>query len=185
MSKVDYPSAIKETLQALLQKEREQSKAFGRDRIRFLRLLKSGKCATQTQAGELIGLRPRTSQRLWQQYRQGGLKALLTYPYQGTAGRLSKEQKEQLTAYLAGDQVQFLHEAKAYIEHHFGVRYSMGGLHKLFGRLKVKKKTGRPTNSRKDEKGAQDFKKSLRPLQGRTVATISFSMRCAPVPAPS
>ncbi|MBD0299922.1 MAG: hypothetical protein ICV82_06625 [Nitrososphaera sp.] len=67
MPKIDYPSAIEETLKVLVRKEREQSKAFVRDRIRFLRLLKSGKCATQTQAGELIGLRARSSQRLWQQ----------------------------------------------------------------------------------------------------------------------
>jgi transposase len=60
--------------------------------------------------------------------------------------------------------VQFLHEAKTYIKHHFDVCYSAGGLHKLFERLKVKKKTGRPTNYRKDEKGAARFKKTFRPL---------------------
>jgi transposase len=89
---------------------------------------------------------------------------LLTYPYQGTMCRLSDEQREKLKAYLAEDHVQFLHEAKAYIQQQFHVRYSMGGLHKLFERLKVKKKTGRPTNYRKDEKGAARFKKTLRPL---------------------
>ena len=161
MSKIDYPGAIKETLEVLLQREREQSKAFVRDHIRFLRLLKSGRCSSQIQAGECIGLSPRSSHRLWKQYRQGGLKALLTYPYQGTSCRLSKEQQEQLNNYLAEDQIQFLHEAKHYIQQQFGVRYSMGGLHKLFGRMKVKKKTGRPSNYRKDEKGASIFKKSF------------------------
>ena len=160
MSKIDYPRAIKETLEELLWKEREQSKAFVRDRIRFLPLLKSRKCSSQIQAGELIGLRPRSSQRLWQQYREGGLKALLTYPYQGTSCRLSEEQGEQLNAYVAKDQIQFLHEAKQYIQKQFGVRYSMGGLHKLFVRMRVKKKTGRPSNYRKDEKGASTFKKT-------------------------
>ena len=160
MSWIDYPRAIKETLEALRQREREQSKAFVRDRIRFLRLLKSGWCSSQIQAGELIGFSPRSSQRLWQQYREEGLQAILTYPYQGTSCRLSKEQREQLNDYLAEDGVQFLHEAGHYIQQHFGVRYSVGGLHKLFGRMKVKKKTGRPSNYRKDEKGASHFKKS-------------------------
>lgn len=161
MSVIDYFKAIKETLQELLEREREQSKAFVRDRIRFLRLLKSGSCSSQGKAGELIGLRPRSSQRLWNQYRVGGLKALLIYPYQGTSCRLSKEQRRQLNAHLAGDQVQFLHEAKEYIQEQFGVCYSTSGVHRLFGRLKVKKKTGRPSNYRKDEKGAEDFKKSF------------------------
>ena len=164
MAKIDYSSVIKETAHALRQLEREQNKPFVRDRIRFLRLLKTGRCSSQIEAGELIGLRPRSSQRLWQQYRNEGLPALLTYPYQGTACQLSEEQTKRLKAYLTEDQVQFLHEAQAYIQQYFGVRYSTGGLHKLFERLKVKKKTGRPTNYRKDEKGAIRFKKSLRPL---------------------
>lgn len=185
MPKIDYPRVIKEPVKELLCKEREQSKAFVRDRIRFLHLLKSGKCATQTQAGELVGLRPRSSQRLWQQYREGGLQALLNYPYQGTCCRLTEKQREKLSAYLAKDQVQLLHEARDYIQQQYGVRYSMGGLHKLFERMKVKKKTGRPTNYRKDEKGARSFKKSFLPLQSRTAVAISFSMKCAPAPAQS
>jgi transposase len=164
MTKIDYPRMIKETAKALRRLEKQQSKAFVRDRIRFLWLLKSGRCSSQSEAGELIGIRPRSSQRLWQQYQKCGIGALLTYPYKGTTCRLSDDQREKLKAYLAEDQVQFLHEARAYIQQHFHVRYSMGGLHKLFERLKVKKKTGRPTNYRKDEKGAARFKKSSLPL---------------------
>jgi transposase len=161
MSIIDYPKVIKETEKELLGREREQSKAFVRDRIRFLRLLKTGRCSSQGQAGELIGLCSRSSQRLWKQYREGGLNALLTYPYQGRSCQLSQEQQEQLNCYLAEDQVQFLHEAGQYIQDQFGVSYSTSGLHKLFGRMKVKKKTGRPSNYRKDEKGESAFKKTL------------------------
>lgn len=164
MSKIDYPKVITERAKALRCLEKQQSKAFVRDRVRFLWLLKTGRCSSQIQAGELIGLRPRSSQRLWQQYQRGGLRAILTYPYQGTTCRLTGEQREKLKAYLAEDHVQFLHEAGAYIQQQFQVRYSTGGLHKLFGRMKVKKKTGRPTNYRKDEKGATRFKKTLPPL---------------------
>lgn len=164
MTKIDYPKIIKETAKKLRRLEKEQHKAFVRDRIRFLWLLKSGRCSSQIEAGDLIGLRSRSSQRLWQQYQKGGLKALLCYPYQGTTCRLTEEQREKLKAYLGEDQVQFLHEANAYIQQQFNVRYSTGGLHKLFERLKVKKKTGRPTNYRKDEKGAARFKKTSLPL---------------------
>ena len=164
MTKIAYASLIKETAKELRCLEKEQQKAFVRDRIRFLRLLKTGWCSSQAAAGAFIGLSARSSQRLWHRYRKEGLQGLLTYPYQGTSCRLSDEQTEELIAYLAQDQVQFLHEAKAYIHQHFGVGYSTAGLHKLFERLRVKKKTGRPTNYRKDEKGAGLFKKSLVPL---------------------
>lgn len=163
MTVIDYRKAIRETEKTLLEREREQSKAFLRDRFRFLRLLKSGQCSALKQAGQLISLSLRSSQRLWKRYQQGGLEALLTYPYQGKPCRLSKEQMMQLKDYLSQDGVQFLHEAKAYIEQRFGVPYSISGLHRLFKRMKVKKKTGRPSNYRKDEKGAKAFKKSLAP----------------------
>lgn len=163
MTMIDYSRAIKEGEKELLQRESDQSKAFVRDRIRFWRLLKSGRCSSQIQAGALIGLRPRSSQRWWKRYREGGLKALLSYPYQGTSCRLSQEQRAQLNRYLAEDQIRFLYEAKQYIRQQFGVHYSTSGLHKLFGRMKGKKKTGRPSNYRKDEKGANAFKKSSRP----------------------
>jgi transposase len=158
---IDYAKAIKETGRQLLEKERQPHKAYLRDHMRFLRLLKSRQCLSQKQAGKLIGLSQRSSQRLWKQYCEGGCKALLTYPYQGRPCRLSNEQREQLNNYLAQDQVQFLHEAKAYVRDHFGVGYSIGGVHRLLGRMKVKKKTGRPANYRKDEKGASSFKKSF------------------------
>ena|SRR5215218_11480470 len=164
MTKIDYPKGIKESAKKLRRLEKQQRKAFVRDRIRFLWLLKSGHCSSQMAAGELIGLRSRSSQRLWQQYQSRGIEVLLNYPYQGTTCRLTEEQREMLKAYLAEGQVQFLHEARAYIQQHFDVRYSTGGLHKLFERLQVKKKTGRPTNYRKDEKGATRFKKTLLPL---------------------
>jgi len=85
---------------------------------------------------------------------------LLCYPYQGRACGLSEKQKEQFNAYLAKDQVQLLHEAKHYVQKQFGVCYSTSGLRKLFERIKVKKKTGRPSNYRRDEKGARAFKKT-------------------------
>lgn len=161
MTVIDYAKVIKETPKQLLARERQQDKAYLRDRMRFLRLLKSRKCVSQQQAGELIGLSHRTSQRLWKQYCEGGCRALLTYPYPGRSCRLTPEQRAQLNGYLEQGKVQFLHEAKTHIEERFGMTYSLSGLHKLLGRMKVKKKTGRPSNYRKDVKGADTFKKSF------------------------
>jgi len=164
MSVISYQQMITESAKQLFKWEQQQGKAYLRDRMRFLRLLKTGQCTSQAQAGALLGHSQRSSQRLWKRYREGGIKALLTYPYQGKPCRLSNKQKEQLRCYLTHDGVQFLHEAGSYIAARFGVGYSTSGVCKLFRRMKVKKKTGRPSNYRKDEKGARRFKKSLPPL---------------------
>ena len=108
MSSIDYCKEIKESQECLRKAERKQGKGFLRDRIRFLRLLKSGQCSSQQQAGNLTGHSLRNSQRLWKQYREGGLKALLMYPYEGSYCRLSKQQTQKLRHFLAKDQVQFL-----------------------------------------------------------------------------
>ena len=159
MAHIDYCEVIKESQEYLWKQEGKQSKSFVRDRIGFVRLLKAGQCSSQQQAGGLIGYSPRNSQRLWKQYREGGLKALLVYPYKGLPCQLSQPQQEKLRNYLAKDQAQFLQEAKGYIEQQFGICYSISAVHYLFDRLHIKKKTGRPSNYRKDQKGAKLFKK--------------------------
>lgn len=161
MSWIDYSRKIKESKERLWQEERKQDKAFLRDRVRFLRLLKSGQCSSQQPAGRLVGYSFPNSQRLWKHYREGGLKALLMYPYRGLPCRLSKEQKATLRNFPAKDEVQFLHEAKGYMQRQFGIAYSTSAMHYLCRRLHIKKKTGRPSNYRKDKKGARAFKKSL------------------------
>jgi transposase len=51
-----------------------------------------------------------------------------------------------------------------WIESNFGKRFTQAGVSVLFKRLKIKLKTGRPSNVRKDEAAAEDFKKtSLKP----------------------
>src|ERR671916_2455057 len=103
---LDYQKAIKESEEQLWELERHQSYALLRDRMRFLRLLKSGVCPSQAKAGEYIGLKRRASEKLWGKYRTEGLEGLLTYPYQGTTGKLSEEQQQQLQDELCKDHIQ-------------------------------------------------------------------------------
>jgi transposase len=156
---LDYHKVIKESEEQLLYLERHQSYALLGDRMRFLRLLKSGECSSQAKAGKYIGLSLRGSEKLWKKYRQQGLSGLLAYPYKGTKGKLSEAQKQQLQQELCLDQFQSLKQACHYVEQHFGVQYSTPGIHYLFERLKVKKKTGRPVHLHKDVKGEKVFKK--------------------------
>lgn len=157
---LNYSEAIKESAARLLEVERGQKKALLRDRVRLVRLLKSGQCSSQKKAGEHIGLSLRESQRVWALYRKGGLKGLLDYPFKGKPRRLSDQQCLELEQSLSKDQIQTLREARDFIQQHLGVSYTVGGVHYVFQCLKIKKKTGRPSSVRKDEKGSKAFKKN-------------------------
>lgn len=158
---MDYTRVIAEELSFLQQQERHASQATIRDRIRYLRLLKSGQCKSQRTAGAAIGLGERQSQRLWQVYGQQGYAALVKSGYGHNFGKLDCWQISQLQNYLRQDQVSRLADAQHYLEQAFGVHYSISGLCKLFQRLQVKLKTGRPVNIRHDAGQAQAFKKTL------------------------
>jgi transposase len=158
---MDYEKLIKESAQELLCLEQQQKQAILRDRVRFVRLLKTGQANTQTVAGEHIGLKQRQSQRLWHTYRQKGIEGLLAYPYQGTFGKLSTQQLSQLRTYLKTDSVDTLKQAQAYIQDAFGVGYTIGGISVLFQPLKIKLKTGRPTSIRQDQGERESFKKTF------------------------
>lgn len=157
---MDYGSVIKEALAFLEDQERLAGKAVVRDRIRFLRLLKSGQCQSQRLAGQAIGLKERQSQRLWQLYRQQGYGAFVSPGYAHSFGKLSAAQISQLQGYLRQDLASTLADAQCYVAQEFGVAYTVSGLCKLFQRLKIKLKTGRPVNVRKDQGKAEAFKKT-------------------------
>jgi transposase len=124
-----------------------------------LRLLKSGVCHSQAAAGTYIGIKQRASEKLWKKYREQGIQAFIHYPFQGTRGKLNEAQKHQLSEELKQGKIQTLSEAKTYIEKHFGITYTVGGVCYLFKQMHIKKKVGRPSNVRKDTAGAQTFKK--------------------------
>jgi transposase len=158
---LDYRKAIKESEEQLWELERQQSKALLRDRMRFLRLLKSGACPSQAKAGKAIALRLRASEKLWSKYTKEGVEDLLTYPYQGSKGKLNEAQKQQLYDELCNDQMQSLRQACTYVKKQLGVHYTPPGIRYVFACLKVKKKTGRPVHVNKDHKGEKHFKKNI------------------------
>jgi len=152
---------IMEDVDFLENQERLASKAQVRDRIRFLRVLKTGQAKSQAGAGLIIGLASRQSQRLWQSYQEGGFSGLLSTHYQHGFGKLSAHQISLLLPFLRSDQASKLEEVQAFIHSSFGVDYSLSGISKLFTRLKIKLKTGRPSNVGKDAAQQEAFKKTL------------------------
>lgn len=144
-----YASEIKETLEQLLQLEKQQRQARLRDRIRFLRLLKEGQAQTQQQAGKQLGLSLRQSQRIWQTYRQQGIDQLLQTGYQHGFGKLSTQQINDLQVWLANHPVQTLSQIQTYIKEHWQVDYTIAGLSLLFKRMKIRYKSVRPDKTKK------------------------------------
>ena len=155
---MNYAILITESVAFLQSQERLAGKAQVRDRIRFLRVLKTGQAKSQSAAGLPIGIATRQSQRLWQTYQQKGFSGLLTTHYEHSFGKLSAHQLSQLFTFLGSDQAGKLEDVQAFIRTAFGVNYSLSGISKLFTRLKI----GRPSNGRKDAAQEEAFKKTLR-----------------------
>lgn len=157
--RMNYGAKIREELGFLHQAEKQRGCALDRDRIRFLRLLKSGQATTQAAAAAAIGLGQRQAQRLWKTYQQAGLDALMSQPARRGWGKLNSFQISQLRQFLLADQAQTLADIQDYLRTSFAVEYSIGGVSHLCKRLKIKQKTGRPVNVRQLPGAIEFFKK--------------------------
>lgn len=156
---MNYQAEITESEDDLIKLERSTKDVKARDRVRFVRLLKTGKAATQQQAGVLINLGIRQSQRLWQRYRQNGIAVLAVGNYQGSTAKLNKAEQSRLKERLKKDDIASLEQAQNYLQQEFGVSYTIGGVSYLFKRLKIKLKTGKPTNINQVAAEQEEFKK--------------------------
>ena len=76
----NYPDRIQESVDTLLAQERRLRRSAIADRVKMLRLLKSGRYRSQTQLAPLLGHSDRTLRRWWQLYQQQGLAGLLADP---------------------------------------------------------------------------------------------------------
>lgn len=157
---MNYDSKIQESIDYLLEQERKSSLALIRDRVRFIRLLKSGEAKTQYAAGQVIGICERQSQRLWRIYQQEGLSGLQKKPAWGYWGKLSSVQITQLRQFLMDDQAETLADIQTYLKNNLGINYTIGGISDLCKRLKIKLKTGRPVNIRQQPGAVEEFKKN-------------------------
>jgi transposase len=76
---------------------------------------------------------------------------------------LDKRIKETLQKELDRSRIQTLKEACSFVLQQHGIAISQSAMHHYFKAEGIKKKTGRPTNVRKDEKGEEMFKKKSFP----------------------
>ena len=129
--------------------------------MQYLYFLKTQSVKSQKSAGALIGLKERQSQDLWQLYKRGGITLLLDLTRQTYFGKLSSTQMSLLQTYLKTDQANSLADIQKWLQHNVQANYTLGGISLLCKRLKIKLKTGRPTNVRQDKEGLESFKKTF------------------------
>jgi transposase len=163
MRSLDYSEAIGEELQELQFLYRKQSRSLARRRLRFLLLLKSGECSSQATAGAKIGIKLRASEKLWALYRTGGIPGLLEKPHSGQPSKLTPKVKEALQKELDKSSIQTLQEACTFVRKMHRIHISPSAMHRYFKTQGIKKKTGRPTNVKKDVAGEERFKKKSFP----------------------
>ena len=137
---MDYISQIKESIEELLDLEKQQSKSKLIDRIRFIRYLKTGLVKAQATAGELIGIQRRQSCTLWKLYRQQGMAGLLGHHSKGTLGKLNDQQISELREYILAHPDATLRRIQKFLSDHFKANYTKGGVAALCKRIKVKHK---------------------------------------------
>lgn len=163
---IDYRTVITEDLETLLQAERSQKRAKQRDRIRMLRLLKSGAARSLPSVAELLGLGIGQVRKLFNRYRKEGLTELCRWHYQGNHRKLSKEQEAQLIEQSGKRPDGFTSQAEVqtYIVTTFGVQLTQPGISNILARNGVKLKVGRPRNILTLEEDQQKYKKNSLPL---------------------
>lgn len=140
-----YSQQITEDVADLKSREKEPFAKGIADRVRFLRLLKDERAAELTEVAEVLGYHLRTNQRWWQQYRDGGIAALLPGPpRRGASERITPEAWAGLCGEMEGGRIGSLHEAQVYLRDRWSIDYGIDAISKLFQRRKTKLKTGRP-----------------------------------------
>ncbi len=159
---MNYSVLITEDLSVLQLLEKQQADAQFRDYVRFLRLLKEGKALTQATAAKQVNLGLRQAQRIWKQYRELGLEALIKPRTSTYIGKLSTTQMSHLRRFLLDDQAQTLADIQTYLLDRLAVKYTIGGIFDLCKRLKINLKTGRPVHVHQPPGAVEDYKKNLR-----------------------
>ncbi|WP_457642096.1 winged helix-turn-helix domain-containing protein [Persephonella sp.] len=143
-------------LKNLLKKQKKKQLTF---RVQMLILLKENPKMTLKEVSNLLPVSYSTLQRWCGYYKEGGLEKLLQWNVEGYKGKLSEEQLEELKEEIKTGRFSTQKEIIQWIYERFGVKYSQQGMSDLLRKLKVKKKTGRPVNIKKDYKQEEEFKK--------------------------
>lgn len=163
--RLNYREQIGESVAELSRRERQARGGPGADRLKMLRLLKSGAVRSRQEVVAVLGYCERQLQRWWTRYRAGGLEALLSEkPHGGSKERMTEQAWSGLTQAMGAGEVATLTDVRRHLRTQCGIVYTgVSGLSRLLKRHQVKLKTGRRRHRSADERQQAAFKKGLRP----------------------
>src|ERR687890_707482 len=177
MPKILYTQLIEEDPEELKELEKHHRYTHLFQRVRMLRLLKSGECSNLAEAAEALGYSWRQCQRWFASYKEGGLKELLKsrVDERGRQELVTPEAFEELQEAMKRGEIATISQADEFLRERHGIEYAHpDGVGQLLRRRKLKLKTGRPRHDEADQKEQQAFKKtSPSRSSGRALATTN------------
>lgn len=134
-----YPNQIRESEEELERLERSLRGQALCDRVKMLRLLKSGAYESRRTLAPTLGYSERQLQRWWKTYKKGGIDALLDEKaVGGSTERVTDEAWAALKNEMGNGNIKQLKEAQAYLEERFGIEYtSLQGLSDMIKRRSI------------------------------------------------
>jgi transposase len=161
--RIKYPKAIQESEEELTRLEQRLRGQKTADRVRMLRLLKSGTVKSLKDCAPLVGYSLVQVTRWWERYRAEGLAGVLKRQKPaGKASRLTAEAWAGLLAQMRAGHITTMQDARNYLEREWGIVYKNGkSLWWLFKKHRVKWKTGRRRHKKANAEQQAAFKKTL------------------------
>ena len=160
--RITYPKAIQESEEDLTRLEQRLRGQKAADRVRMLRLLKSGAVKSLKDCAPMVGYSVSQLVRWWEHYRAEGLAGLLKqHKPVGKPSRLTTEAWEGLLQAMRAGHIATMQDARNYLERAWGIRYKNGkSLWWLFKKHRVKWKTGRRRHQKANAEQQAAFKKT-------------------------
>ena len=160
--RIKYPQAIRESEETLAKLEQRLRGQKPADRVRMLRLLKSGTVNSLKACAPLVGYSVGQLTRWWECYRAVGLAELLKqHKPVGKPSRLTPEAWAGLMQAMRAGHIATMQDARDYLEREWGIGYKNGkSLWWLFKKHRVKWKTGRRRHKKANAEQQAAFKKT-------------------------
>src|SRR5215469_9911512 len=125
--RIKYPQAIQESEEDLTRLEQRLGGQKTADRVRMLRLLKSGTVTSMKDCAPLVGYSLVQLTRWWQRYRTEGLQELIKQEKPvGQPGKVTAEAWEGLMAAMRRGDIATMKDARDYLAREWGMRYQHG-----------------------------------------------------------
>jgi transposase len=165
MAKILYTQKITEEPDDLKELEKRHRYSHLFQRLRMLRLLKSGECSNLSEAADALGYSWRQCQRWFASYQEGGIDELLKSRVheRGRQELATPEALEDLKKSMKMGQIATIAQADEFLRERHDIEYAHpDGVGQLLRRHKIKLKTGRPRYEQADPEEQDAFKKTSR-----------------------